>query len=72
MSPPGGGFNNQLRANRGISIEMQQGEAGARPALIRNCIAWQSTRQAEPDYLPEFVSGALREPEGGRNVDGVQ
>jgi hypothetical protein len=42
-------------------FEAQQGEAGATPALIRNCIARPHRGRAEPDYLPEFVSGALRE-----------
>lgn len=58
--------------NRGISFEMQQGETGAKPALIRNCNAWQNSSQTKPDYLPVFISDALREGEGERNDDGVQ
>jgi hypothetical protein len=53
ISPVVGEFNNLVRAIRGVSEETQQGEAGAMPALIRNCIVWCIRHRAEPDYLPD-------------------
>jgi prenyltransferase beta subunit len=49
-------------------MRAQQGEAGAMPALIRNCIARQHCCPAEPDYLPELAPA----PFVNEREDGMQ